>query len=83
MDAADSPCFVVGRARADGVRQHAHATVSTGASASPNRLRLPRVQQLAAREERSQIVGLAVAIDDKVVAIDRLATPELNRALEA
>jgi hypothetical protein len=47
----------------------------------------PRVEailkQLAAREERGQIVGLAVAIDDKVVAIDRFATPELYRALEA
>jgi hypothetical protein len=41
------------------------------------------LKQLAGREERRQIVGLAVAIDDKVVAIDRFATPELYRALEA
>ncbi|HEY5933697.1 MAG TPA: DUF6569 family protein [Kofleriaceae bacterium] len=40
------------------------------------------MKQLAGREERKQIVGLAVAIDDKVVAIDRFATPELYRALE-
>ena len=40
------------------------------------------MKQLAGREERGQIVGLAVAIDGKVVAIDRFATPELYRALE-
>ncbi len=39
-------------------------------------------EQLAAREERGHIVGLAIAIDEKVVAIDRFATPELYRALE-
>jgi hypothetical protein len=38
--------------------------------------------QLEAREERSKIVGLAVAIDGQVIAIDRFATPELYRALE-
>ncbi|MEO8707167.1 MAG: DUF6569 family protein [Kofleriaceae bacterium] len=37
---------------------------------------------LEAREDRRQIVGLAVAIDDKVIAVDRFATPELYRALE-
>jgi hypothetical protein len=41
------------------------------------------LKQLAGREERGQIVGLAIAIDNKVVAIDRFATPELYRALEA
>jgi hypothetical protein len=40
------------------------------------------IEALEAREERSQIVGLAVAIDGKVIAIDRFATPELYRALE-
>jgi len=41
------------------------------------------VKQLALLEERPNIVGLAVAVDGKVVAIDRLATPELYRQLEA
>jgi hypothetical protein len=40
------------------------------------------VAQLEALEERQQIVGLAVAIDGQVVAIQRLATPELYRQLE-
>jgi hypothetical protein len=40
------------------------------------------VKQLESLEERPNIVGLAVAIDGQVVAIDRLATPELYRQLE-
>jgi hypothetical protein len=40
------------------------------------------VKQLESLEERPNIVGLAVAIDGQVVAIDRLATPELYRSLE-
>jgi hypothetical protein len=40
------------------------------------------VAQLAELEERERIVGLAVAIDDHVVAVDRFATPEIYRALE-
>ncbi len=40
------------------------------------------VKQLELFEERPNIVGLAVAIDGQVVAIDRLATPELYRQLE-
>ena len=40
------------------------------------------VKQLESLEVRPNIVGLAVAIDGQVVAIDRLATPELYRRLE-
>lgn len=40
------------------------------------------VKQLESLEERPNIVGLAVAIDGQVIAIDRLATPELYRQLE-
>jgi hypothetical protein len=40
------------------------------------------MKQLELMEERSNMVGLAVAIDGKVVAIDRLATPDLYRSLE-
>jgi ARG/rhodanese/phosphatase superfamily protein len=40
------------------------------------------VDALMKREERSHMVGLAVAIDGKIVAIDRFASPELYRAEE-
>ena len=41
------------------------------------------IAQLMGLEERQQIVGLAVAIDGQVVAIDQLASPELYRQLES
>jgi len=37
---------------------------------------------LATIEERDHIVGFAVAIDDRLVGVERFATPELYRALE-
>jgi len=40
------------------------------------------IKQLELLEERPNIVGMAIAIDGQVVAIDRLATPELYRQLE-
>jgi hypothetical protein len=40
------------------------------------------VDELSKREERSHMVGFAVAIDGKIVAIDRFATPELYRQVE-
>jgi hypothetical protein len=39
--------------------------------------------QLASLEERTRLVGFAVAIDDQIVAVERYASPELYRALEA
>ena len=58
-------------------RLAAHAQAKDGAE---RRDRL--VKQLELLEERPNIVGLAVAIDGQVVAIDRLATPDLYRQLE-
>ncbi len=58
-------------------RVAAHAQAKDGAE---RRDRL--VKQLELLEERPNIVGLAVAIDGQVVAIDRLATPDLYRQLE-
>jgi hypothetical protein len=40
------------------------------------------IKQLESLEERSHIVGFAIAIDGKVMAVDRFATPELYRQLE-
>ena len=37
---------------------------------------------LATIEERGHVVGFAVAIDDKLVGVERFATPELYQALE-
>ena len=38
--------------------------------------------QLASLEERSRLIGFAVAIDDQIVAVERFASSELYRALE-
>jgi hypothetical protein len=38
--------------------------------------------QLAAHPDRDRMVGLAIALDGQVLAIDRFATPELYRSLE-
>jgi len=59
--------------------RHAAHLQAKGASAD-RRDRI--VAQLEALEERQQIVGLAVAVDGQVIAIDRMATPELYRQLE-
>jgi hypothetical protein len=40
------------------------------------------VAQLQGLEERSRMVGLAIAVDGQVLAIDRLATPALYQQLE-
>lgn len=56
----------------------AHAQTKGAGAERRDRL----VKQLESLEERPNIVGLAVAIDGQVVAIDRLATPELYRQLE-
>ena len=39
-------------------------------------------RQLGTIEERGQIVGLAVAIDGRLIALDRFSSPELYRKLE-
>ncbi len=59
-------------------RLAAHAQIKGANGARRDRI----VKQLEALEERSHIVGLAVAIDGKVMAVDRLATPDLYRQLE-
>jgi len=41
------------------------------------------VAQLQGLEERSRMVGLAIAVDGEVLAIDRLATPALYQQLES
>jgi hypothetical protein len=40
-------------------------------------------EQLARREEHAQMVGLAVAIDGKLLAVDQFTTPELYHQLES
>jgi hypothetical protein len=47
-----------------------------------NQRRDALIKQLELLEERPNIIGLAVAIDGQVVAIDRLANPDLYRQLE-
>lgn len=59
-------------------RLAAHAQTKGDAVARRDRL----IHQLEQLEERPMLVGLAVAIDNQVLAIDRLATPELYRQLE-
>ena len=59
--------------------RHAAALQTSGPVAA-RRDRL--VAQLAAQPDRARMVGVAVAIDGVVVAIDRFATPELYRRLE-
>lgn len=58
-------------------RLAAHAQAKDGAER-----RASLIKQLEGLEERQNIVGLAVAIDGQVIAIDRLTTPELYRSLE-
>ena len=57
-----------------------HATAIQRRGAQADRLR-HRVTALDRREERSRTVGFAIAIDDRVVAIEHLASPELFRDL--
>jgi hypothetical protein len=59
--------------------RHAAQLQAKGANAGR---RTQIIAQLEALEERQRIVGVAVAIDDQVIAIDRFATPELYRQLE-
>jgi hypothetical protein len=65
----------------NGTRSYRHAAklLGTGAHAAA---RDAVVAKLEALEERSQIVGLVVAIDNVPVALERFATPELYRELE-
>ncbi len=60
-------------------RLAAHAQTKGDGAERRDRL----VKQLESLEERPNIVGLAIAIDGQVVAIDRLATPDLYRQLES
>ncbi len=57
-------------------------TYRLAAQAQPADRAASLVQQLTALPERDRIVGLAVAIDGHMVAIDRFASPELYQALE-
>jgi hypothetical protein len=59
-------------------RLAAHAQIKGDGGVRRDRI----VKQLEALEERPNIVGFAVAIDGKVVAMDRFATPDLYRQLE-
>jgi len=59
--------------------RHAGALQRSGAIASH---RDQLVAQLAAHPDRAQMVGVAVAIDGRLLAVDRFATPELYRRLE-
>ncbi len=64
--------------RTNTYRLAAHAQVKGASLARRDKV----MAALSALEERQRIVGLAVAIDGKVVAIDRFATPELYRMEE-
>ncbi len=59
--------------------RHAAARHATGETAA-RRDRL--AAQLAAHPDRAQMVGVAVAIDGRVLAVDRFATPDLYRRYE-
>lgn len=59
--------------------RHSAALLSKGA-ALDRRTKL--LEKLGELEERNQMIGLAVAIDGQLVAFERMATPELYRALE-
>lgn len=59
--------------------RHSAALLSKGDAAARRAKLLGKLGEL---EERNQMVGVAVAIDGELVAIDRLATPELYRAFE-
>jgi hypothetical protein len=59
--------------------RHAAARHATGATAE-RRDRL--AAQLAEHPDRGQMVGVAVAIDGRVLAVDRFATPDLYRRYE-
>lgn len=62
-----------------GTYRHAAALQSKGTNAT----RREAIQEILGKlEERSHMVGLAVAVDDQIVAVDRFATPELYRKLE-
>jgi len=81
QDAIWAKVNVINRREGLAPRSHTYRHAAHKLGANP---RIDAIlKQLAGREERGQIVGLAVAIDDKVVAIDRFATPELYRMLEA
>jgi hypothetical protein len=59
--------------------RHAAATQTSGPTAE-RRERL--AARLAAHPDRAHMVGVAVAIDGQVLAVERFATPELYRRLE-
>jgi hypothetical protein len=59
--------------------RHAAARHETGETAA-RRDRL--VEKLASHPDRAQMVGVAVAIDGRVLAVDRFATPDLYRRYE-
>jgi len=69
----------LGLAPPSGTYREAAAQHKTGEAAA-RRDRM--LAALATLEERAQLVGFAVAIDDKVVAVERFASPELYSALE-
>jgi hypothetical protein len=56
------------------------ASLQSDAAITARRDRL--IAQLDARPDRDRMVGLALAIDGEVLAIDRFASPELYRTLE-
>jgi len=57
-------------------------TYRLAAQAQPAERAGALIRQLAALPERDRMVGLAVAIDGQVVAIDRFSSPDLYQALE-
>lgn len=58
-------------------------TYRIAAQAQPTARAAQIQQQLAALPDRANLVGLAVAIDGKVVAIDRFASPQLYQDMES
>jgi ARG/rhodanese/phosphatase superfamily protein len=59
--------------------RHAAALQNAGANAAR---RNAIVEQLGKLEERAQMVGFAIAVDEQVIAVERFATPALYRQLE-
>jgi hypothetical protein len=60
--------------------RHAAALQAAGGPAAAQRDRL--AAQLAAHPDRARMVGVAVTIDGRALALDRFVTPELYRRYE-
>lgn len=63
--------------------RHAARQQRTGVNADRLRHLVGELDKVDRREERSKVVGFAVAVDDKVVAIEHFASPALYRDVRA